>query len=37
MYLKNLNLEEGTGGVGSIFVASNMTLEASKTVFALNT
>tara|TARA_Y200000002_G_C22525721_1_gene597568 strand:- start:559 stop:804 length:246 start_codon:yes stop_codon:yes gene_type:complete len=33
MYLKNLNLEEGTGGVGSIFVASNMTLEASKTVF----
>ena len=33
MYLKNLNLEEGTGGIGSIFVASNMTLEASTTVF----
>lgn len=33
MNIQNINLEEGMGGVGSIFVASNMTLEASKTVF----
>ena len=33
MNIQNLNLQEGMGGVGSIFVASNMTLEASTSVF----
>tara|TARA_A100001035_G_scaffold255329_1_gene229810 strand:+ start:294 stop:524 length:231 start_codon:yes stop_codon:yes gene_type:complete len=33
MNIQNLNLQEGMGGAGSIFVASNMTLEASTSVF----
>jgi len=33
MRIRNLNLEEAGGGIGSIFVASNMTLEASSSVF----
>lgn len=33
MNIKNLNLEEAMGGMGSISVASNMTLEASSKLF----
>ena len=33
MNIKNLNLEEAMGGMGSISVASNMILEASSKLF----